>query len=244
MNILIIGATSSIAHAIARLYTKNGNNLYLLARDKDKIDTIKKDLDTRGASSIHTNIFEATDFEKHDAILEQAHSILSHIDIAIIAHGSLPSQKECEKSTSMTISECETNAISTISLLTTLANIMTEQQHGSICVITSVAGERGRQSNYVYGASKAMVSIFLQGLRHRLFKHGVHVIDVKPGFVDTPMTASFKKGALWASPEKVAKDIVKGIKKHKKTIYTPWFWFIIMLIIRNIPEFIFVRSSL
>jgi hypothetical protein len=107
-----------------------------------------------------------------------------------------------------------------------------------------VAGDRGRQSNYVYGAAKSMVSTFLQGLRNRLNGRGVHVLDIKPGFVDTPMTAEFKKGALWATPDQVAKAIVRAIKKRQNTLYTPFFWAGIMWIIRMIPEFIFKKLKL
>ena len=142
------------------------------------------------------------------------------------------------------MAELSTNAISTISLLTHLANRLEMQKSGTIAVVTSVAGDRGRQSNYVYGAAKGMVSIFLQGLRNRLHKAGVNVLDIKPGFVDTPMTAEFKKGLLWAKPESVAGSIVNGIDRGKYEIYTPFFWRIIMLVIRNIPESIFKKANL
>ena len=121
---------------------------------------------------------------------------------------------------------------------------MESQQSGNITVITSVAGDRGRQSNYVYGAAKGMVSTFLQGLAQRLAKSGVHVLDIKPGFVDTPMTAEFDKGALWAKPEKVAQIIKKRIEKRSSFSYTPGFWFVIMTIIKSIPKFVFNRIKL
>ncbi|MCG8081658.1 MAG: SDR family NAD(P)-dependent oxidoreductase, partial [Candidatus Thiodiazotropha taylori] len=140
--------------------------------------------------------------------------------------------------------EFEVNALTTISLLTNLANYFEAQQRGSIVVISSVAGDRGRQSNYVYGAAKGAVTIFLQGLRNRLTKSGVNVLTVKPGFVDTPMTADFPKGALWASSEKVAQDINKAIDAQKSVAYVPWFWRYIMLIIKSIPEMVFKKLSL
>ena len=154
-------------------------------------------------------------------------------------------ESRTEKSAADTIASCNTNALSVISLLTLLANHFEEKKSGTIAVITSVAGDRGRQSNYIYGASKAMVSVFLQGLRNRLFHSQVNVLDIKPGFVDTPMTAHIKKGGpLWAKPEAVAKDIVNAIEKKKDLLYTPFFWRYIMLIIRNIPECIFKKGKL
>ena len=116
-----------------------------------------------------------------------------------------------------------------------------EQGKGTIAVVTSVAGDRGRQPNYVYGAAKAMVSTYLQGFRGRVFQHGVHVLDIKPGLVDSPMTAQFEKGALWSQPELVAKNVVAAVKYKRHTIYSPGYWRIIMLIVRSIPEIIFKR---
>jgi short-subunit dehydrogenase len=169
---------------------------------------------------------------------------LGGIDIVLIAHGSLPDQKACEQDTQKTLEAINTNAISTISLLTYLANHFERQGRGTIAVISSVAGDRGRQSNYVYGTAKAAVTVFLQGLRNRLYKSGVQVLTIKPGFVDTPMTAAFKKGLLWASPEEIAKAIYIAIATTKDIIYAPWYWRWILLIIRHIPEILFKRLSL
>jgi short-subunit dehydrogenase len=142
------------------------------------------------------------------------------------------------------LAEFATNGTSTIALLTLIANRMQQARRGSIAVISSVAGDRGRSSNYLYGSAKAAVSTFLGGLRQRMAKHGVDVITIKPGFVDTPMTRDFKKGALWAKPEAIAAGIVKAVDKGRPVVYLPWFWFIIMTIIRSVPEFLFKRLSL
>jgi short-subunit dehydrogenase len=131
-----------------------------------------------------------------------------------------------------------------IALATVLANRFEAQRSGSIAVISSVAGDRGRQSNYVYGAAKGAVTLLLQGLRNRLSKSGVQVLTIKPGFVDTPMTAEFKKGALWAKPDDIAHGIVSAIDRRRDVVYLPGFWRLIMLIIRHIPEPIFKRMSL
>jgi len=130
-----------------------------------------------------------------------------------------------------------------ISLLTHLGNRFEQQGFGSIAVISSVAGDRGRQSNYVYGSAKAMVTTFTSGLRQRLYAKGVSVITIKPGFVDTPMTAAFKKGPLWAKPEHVAAAIV-ATERGAGEYYLPRFWWAIMMIIKNIPELVFKRLSL
>lgn len=243
-KILIIGATSAIAECTARLFAACGDRLYLLARNTDRLETMAKDLKIRGAESVFYHHFEASNFDHHENLLNQAYEALGGIDVVLIAHGSLPDQKLCEQDSVHALDEFNTNAISVISLLTHLANIFERQQHGTIAVISSVAGDRGRQSNYVYGAAKAAVSVFLQGLRNRLNKSKVHVLTIKPGFIDTPMTMDFKKGFLWVKPETAAKDIFRAIANKKNVLYTPWFWSLIMAIIKSIPERIFKFLSL
>ena len=244
-NILIIGATSAIAQATLRLYAEAQDNLYLLGRNTEQLETIAADASVRGANEVHTAVLDVNQFDTHKTTLQNVFETFSTLDIVLIAHGTLPDQKACEQDVHLTMTELSTNGISTLSLLTLLANQFEQQQKGTIAVITSVAGDRGRQSNYVYGAAKGMVSLFLQGLRNRLYPHHVQVLDIKPGFVDTPMTANFKKGALWAKPEKIATHIVKAIDKNQsKTLYTPFFWAGIMLVIRSIPEIIFKRLKL
>ncbi len=243
-NVLIIGATSAIAKATARLYAENRDSLFLVARDKDKLDLLANDLTARGAAQVATAILDVSDFAQHEAAISAVCEQLGTLDVVLIAHGTLPDQQQCQQDAGVTIDQVNLNGLSTLSLLTLLANQFERQGHGTIAVISSVAGDRGRQSNYVYGSAKALVSVFLQGLRNRLSKKGVNVLDIKPGFVDTPMTAAFPKGALWAKPEAVANDIKAAIDKGRHTLYTPFFWRYIMLIIRHIPEFIFRRLSL
>jgi len=242
-NIMIFGATSAIAEATARRFAERGDALYLLARNEERLARIADDLKIRGAHSVEFSPWDAGGVD-HTQTLDRARAVLGHIDVVLIAHGTLPDQKGCEGDAETALREININAISTLAVLTPLANWMEQQNQGTIAVITSVAGDRGRQSNYVYGAAKGMVSTFLQGLRNRLYRSGVNVVDIKPGFVDTPMTADFKKGPLWAKPERVARDIVGAIDSGKAEIYTPFFWRWIMLIIRNIPETIFKRLSL
>ena len=238
-KILILGATSTIAESTARLWAAQGHRLYLLGRNAERLATITADLKIRGAESVRHAVLDVNDFAQHAAALDVATVALGGLDVVLIAHGTLGDQKVCEQDFSAALHELNTNAISVISLLTHLANRFEAQKQGVIAVISSVAGDRGRQSNYVYGAAKGAVSIFLQGLRNRLHKSGVQVLTIKPGFVDTPMTASFKKGPLWSSPEAIARSIHAGIEKRRDVMYAPWFWAGIMIVIRLIPERIF-----
>lgn len=233
-----------MAKEVAKLYALEKANLYLIARDTSKLDTIKQDLMVRGANTVHTIPLDANQFDSHQALIEQAFEALGRVDVLLVAHGSLPNQELCQTDSMKAIEELNTNGLSVISLLTHAATKMEQQKSGNITVITSVAGDRGRQSNYVYGAAKGLVSTFLQGLAQRLSKSGVHVLDIKPGFVDTPMTAEFDKGALWAKPEKVAQIIKKRISKKSSFSYTPAFWFVIMTIIKFIPKAIFNRIKI
>jgi len=242
---LIIGATSAIAEATARLFAENGDALFLVARNKEKLGAIADDLKVRGASSVQTETLDVLEYERHQPVIDTAINSLEGLDLVLVAHGTLPDQKACEQSFDLTRKEFEVNALSTISLLTHLANYFEEQKRGTIAVISSVAGDRGRQSNYVYGAAKGTISIFLQGLRNRLHRSGVHVLTIKPGFVDTPMTNTFDKGFLWVKPNRIAIRIASQLyKSHRGEIYAPSFWRLIMLIIQSIPERIFVKLEL
>lgn len=243
-KILIIGATSAIAKATARRFANRGDSLYLLARDQTQLANLASDLRIRGAAAVHYTAFEANDFASHAPLLEQAIATLGGLDVALIAHGTLGDQKACEQDFAVTLQELNINAISVISLLTPLANHFEQQQHGSIAVISSVAGDRGRQLNYVYGTAKGAVSIFLQGLRNRLYKSGVQVLTIKPGFVDTPMTTAFKKGALWTEPETIAAGIEQALARRRDVVYLPGWWWLIMTVLRSVPENIFKRLSL
>lgn len=243
-RVLIIGATSAIAEATARIYAERGSRLHLIARSAERLKTITEDLRIRGAVEISHGNLDVNDIATHAAVLEAAWTDLGEVDVVLIAHGTLPDQRACEASVETALAEFTTNATSTIALLTLIANRMQQSGRGSIAVISSVAGDRGRSSNYLYGSAKAAVSTFLGGLRQRLVKHGVNVVTIKPGFVDTPMTRAFKKGALWAKPDDIAAGIVKAVDKSRSVAYLPWFWFGIMTIIRSIPEFLFKRLSL
>lgn len=243
-RILIIGATSAIAEATARLWAVRGDALFLVGRRAERLNAIADDLRVRGAASVACFTMDACDAAAHAPMIGAAQAAMGGLDIALIAHGSLPDQPACEASVELTLQEIDVNGLSVIALATRLGAILSVQGSGSLAVISSVAGDRGRQSNYVYGAAKGMVSIFLQGLRNRLAKQGVQVLTIKPGFVDTPMTASFKKGALWARPEDIARGIVGAVERKADEVYLPGFWWLIMVVIRHIPERFFKKLSL
>ena len=243
-KILIVGATSAIAEATARRFAQQGAKLHLLARNQERMTGLASDLKIRGASSVSHAVFDANDFDSHEAAINRAVAEMGGLDVVLIAHGTLGDQKACEKDFRLALQELNTNSISVLSLLTHLANFFEAQRSGTIAVISSVAGDRGRQSNYVYGTAKGAVSIFLQGLRNRLHKSGVNVVTIKPGFVDTPMTASFKKGPLWVSADTIAAGIVQSVSKRRNEVYLPGWWGGIMMVIKTIPEGIFRKLSL
>ncbi len=243
-KILILGASSTIAEHVARLYAKSENEILLVARNVQALTEISQDLGTRGVGKISTVVHDFSDIAGAQNLIKQCYEILGKIDVALIAFGTLPDQAEVSCDSSAMHKEILLNYNSILILLNELTPGFEQQQSGSIAVMSSVAGDRGRQSNYIYGSAKGGLSIFLQGLRNRLAEKNVQVLTVKPGFVDTPMTKSFDKGLLWVGPDKVAKDISKAIDKKKDVLYTPWFWWWIMLIIRAIPEKIFKRLKL
>lgn len=241
-RVIIIGAYSAIAEATAREYARRGAALFLAGRSQDRLGALAADLKVRGAMQAGVFALDVNDIGQHAAVLDAAIAALGGIDVALIAHGTLPDQATCDASVETALREFSTNGTSTIALSIALAQRL---QHGAtIAVISSVAGDRGRASNYLYGSAKAAVSTFLSGLGQRLKGTGVHVLVVKPGFVDTPMTTAFRKGALWATPGKVARGVVKAIDRRRPVVYLPWFWWGIMAVIKHIPEFVFRRIKL
>lgn len=244
MNVVIIGATSAIAAETAKNFAAEGADFFLVARNADKLNTIANDLKVRGSKCAETYILDLADLSKHQPMFDAALRALGSIDYLLIAHGTLTDQQAAQASVELTLKELNINFTSIISILTIAANYFEQQRKGTIAVIGSVAGDRGRMSNYVYGTAKAGLNAFLQGLRSRLYKFGVSVVTIKPGFVDTPMTAALKKNSLYASPTSVGNSIYKAMKKGADVLYVPFFWRFIMLIINNIPEFVFKRTKM
>lgn len=243
-KILVIGATSAIAEHCARIWATRGDALYLVARNEERLQSIAADLMLRGAVQADTYCTDLNESKRHLFLLDAAEAKLGGIDIVLIAHGTLSDQKACEQSVEETLAEIKTNALSTISLLTIIANRFETRKAGTIAVISSVAGERGRASNYVYGSAKAMITAFTSGLRQRLYQSNVSVVTIKPGFVDTPMTAAFKKGLMWSKPSLVAKNICTAIDTKNDMVYVPFYWNLIMLIIKSLPEKLFKKIKI
>jgi decaprenylphospho-beta-D-erythro-pentofuranosid-2-ulose 2-reductase len=243
-KILVLGATSGIAEATCRIWAAQGASLFLVGRNQQKLDAIAADLKTRGASYIDTAVADLDDTDQHPALLAHAINSLTGMDIAYLAHGILGDQAEAEQSFNTAAQILHTNFMAPVSLLTWLANFCVQRRSGTLAVISSVAGDRGRKSNYVYGSSKAGLSAFLGGLRNRVDREGVTVLTIKPGPTRTAMTAGMPKSEKFASVESVAASIVKAIDSRKHVLYVPFQWQPIMFIIRNIPETIFKKLNL
>lgn len=243
MRFLIFGATSAIAMAVATKLAPKGASFFLVARNATKLDAVAKDLLTRGARSVETFIADLDDAALHPQILAAAEQSLGVIEVALIAHGVLGNQQQAQADYAAAEAVLRTNFLSAVSLITLLANYFDAKRQGTLAVITSVAGDRGRKSNYVYGASKGALNIFLDGLRNRIDRSGVHVLTIRPGFVDTPMTAHVPKGLLFATPATVARGILKAIEKRRDKVYLPGFWAPIMFIVRSIPQRIFKKLN-
>lgn len=243
-HLFITGGASAIAQATARLYAKEHASFYLVDREERRLHIVADDLRVRGATAVTIKALDLNNFDSHAALVNDAISALEKIDIVLIAHGTMPKQSEVIGNWSRIHEELSTNFLSGISLLTALTPYFEEKRKGTIAVISSPAGDRGRQSNYVYGAAKGALTVFTSGLRNQLSKKGVHVLTIKPGFVDTPLTTDFKKGPLWVQPEVIGRGIKRAIEKKKNSVYLPWFWRAVMFIIRNIPERFFKTMNL
>lgn len=233
---LIIGATSKIAEETARIWAMHQNHFILVARSLNKLEPIKNDLLARGASSVEIFELEFTKYLEHDLFINNLFSRYQ-IDLALLAHGLLGSQADLNQSTEESLEVFDVNLLSYVSLLIPIANQFESKGKGQIVVLSSVAGDRGRKSMYTYGAAKAAVSHYCEGLANRLRPKGVAVTIVKPGPVDTPMTAHLKQGFLFVKPTLIANDIVRGLKKP--IVYSPWYWCYIMTIIKWIPSRIY-----
>lgn len=244
MHVAVFGATSAIANETAKLFAVRGASFSLVARRQDRLEAIREDLVARGAQAVHLHAQDLCELDKIPELCRAIEQSGGPVDVVLIAHGTLSNQSACQEDFSQLQREFATNFTSAAALLHYFANVMEERKRGQIAVVSSVAGDRGRQSNYVYGSAKAALSTFLSGLRNRLTPSGVQVLTVKPGFVDTPMTAHLKKGPLFVGPEVVAAGIIRALDKGRSEVYLPWFWAPIMAIIRNIPEPIFKRLRL
>ncbi len=243
-TILILGATSAVARAIASDFAKQGYNLFLASRATQELQRIDDDLTLRYQIHVDYCQFDAEHIDTHDKFFQGVLAKVDQLAGVVLAFGYLGEQEQAEQDLDEVKLIIQRNFTGAISILTSCANYFEAQKQGFIVGISSVAGDRGRRSNYYYGAAKAGFAVFLQGLRQRLAKHNIHVLTCKLGFVDTPMTFGLKGMFLVASPETIGKKIVAALHKRHNVVYLPWFWRYIMLIITHVPEFIFKRLQL
>lgn len=245
-KIVIVGATSAMAEHCARLWvTESAKTMVLLGRDQAKTERVAQDLRIRSAQSVIA--VETTDFLDPGKIREWVDQVCAKgvPDIVLIAHGSLPDQKECQQDLLQNQKVLQLNGISPVLFAEAFAGHMEKANKGTLAIIGSVAGDRGRKTNYVYGAAKGLVTRYAQGLQHRLASTHVQVVLIKPGPTDTPMTAALKgKGQKMAEVTTVASSIVDGIAKAKPLVHAPAKWAVIMMVIRHLPRFIFNKMDI
>lgn len=241
--VLILGATSAIARATAVAFAARGDTLYLASRDEDELRRISADLRLRFGVEVHFGLFDAVAMEIHESFFRSVIAVMPKLSGVVLAFGCLGDQVAA-RDFSMGEKVITINFTGAASILTLCANYFEQKKSGFIIGIASVAGDRGRQSNYVYGAAKGALSLYLQGLRNRLYASGVRVITIKPGFVDTAMTYGLPGLFLVASPQSIGECIVDSLNKSTDVVYLPRFWRYIMLIIKHIPEPIFKRMKL
>jgi short-subunit dehydrogenase len=245
-KIVIIGATSAMAEHSARMWvTREAIELTLVGRDAGRVERVAADLRVRSPQSIVQVV--QSDFLDTTAIQSTVASIVAtgRVDVVLIAHGSLPEQNDCQSDLQLCREALEVNGVSPVLLAEAFARHMAQANHGTLAIIGSVAGDRGRKSNYVYGAAKGLVTRYAQGLQHRFAGTGVHVVLIKPGPTDTPMTANLTaQGKKFASVESVAECIVNAIDRKQSTCYAPAKWQLIMAIIRHLPAVVFNRMDI
>ena len=247
LRILIVGGTSTVAEHCARVWLKQqACELILLGRDSEKLQRVINDLKVRHPdANIQMQLVNFLDIQAIQTCIQKLNQQAA-IDIALIAHGNLPNQEQCQIDLVQCQQSIEVNAISPVLFTEAIAQYMIERNHGKLAVIGSVAGDRGRKSNYIYGASKAFIDTYVEGLQHRLALSNskVKTTLIKPGPTATPMTAGITGKGKLASPEQVAQDIVHAIETGKAAVYTPKKWAIIMMVIKNLPFFLFKKMDI
>lgn len=243
-GVLILGASSAIARASANAFASKGHALYLAGRDLEDLGRIAADIRIRYGVNVLSGFFDAEAFSTHAQFFESVVEHMHGLGGVLLAFGELGEQRKAIQDFTAALEIINTNFTGACSILTHCANYLGQEGNGFIIGVSSVAGDRGRQSNYVYGSAKGALSLFMQGLRNRLYPAKVRVITIKPGFVDTAMTFGHPGMFLVASPKDVGEKIVASLDKSKDIVYIPWFWRYIMGIIKSIPEWIFKRLHL
>lgn len=243
-KIVILGATSGIAVEVERLLARRGHELLLIARSPQRLAELDADLLVRGSGNVLTYTADLASIQGHAAIFDFVRRALPDYDTVLLAYGSMRGQRDSETSVDILLDELQVNFVSATAILTLFAADLEQRRTGCIAAITSVAGDRGRRSNYVYGSAKGALSLFLQGLRSRLCPAGVRVITIKPGPVQTSMTDHLPNSARFADAKQVARDIVRALERRSPDVlYTPRIWRFVMSGVRQIPETIFKHLS-
>jgi len=241
-TVLLLGAASDMSVAIARKFAKEGYNLQLAARNVQRLKPMQSDISIRHQSTCDLVEFDALNFQSHASFFQ---NLPAKPDVVICVFGYLGENEIARQDWNETEKIINSNYTGAVSILNIVANYFLEQKKGTIVGISSVAGERGRQSNYIYGSAKAGFTAYLSGLRNRMFREGVHVATIQPGFVYTRMTENLKlPPLLTAKPENVADTVYSAVKNKKNVVYVKWFWRWIMFIIKSIPEFMFKKLKL
>ncbi len=244
VTILVVGASSAIAKCVIRELCSKDVSFIFAGRDISTLNDMAKDSVLRGAVGASAVHFDASDSASVSKLIPTILSRVQQIDICLVAHGILPDQTKCNEDSDYLQTQYQVNFLSVIGICNDVAGHFENNQQGCLAVISSVAGDFGKQSNYAYGSAKAALNIYLQGLRSRLYRNNVRVLTIKPGFVDTPMTQDFKKGFMWAEPQAIAKQIVKTLSRGNGEYYLPGYWRIVMFVFKHIPEQIRAKLSL
>jgi len=245
-RVVILGALSAIATAAARIYAKEGAAITLVARNRERLETLAADLKARGAVQVEVAAMDLeAEAQRAAAHLADWSSRMGGIDHVHLVYGYLGTQAKASADTTELARITASNYSSAIHWAEATANILRKQKHGSLVAVSSVAGDRGRQSNYAYGAAKGGIALFVQGIAHSLAGTGARAVAVKPGFVDTPMTDGLKKGGpMWASAEQVGRALRRAADRGGPIQYAPGKWRLVMLVIRSVPSFIFHKTKL
>jgi len=244
-RVVVLGATSAIAEATARLYAAEGAHILLAGRRGDRLEAIAADLTARGAAACHTRALDLADPGDVMARLGEMAEALGGVDYVLLAYGVLGEQGAAEQDPARARSIIQVNFSSAAEWALAAAALLERQRRGTLVALSSVAGDRGRKTNYVYGAAKGGLTVLMQGIAHRLAACGARAVVLKAGFVDTPMTDAFdKRGPLWAKPEQIARIARRAADRGGPVVYAPAFWYWIMLVLRLLPSAIFHRLSI
>lgn len=245
MHILILGATSAIAHAFAKRYAKEGDHQFtLIGRNQQNLNACASELIALGNNVIYPIVVDFMNQSDIIHVINESIQSGGPIDIALLAQGSLSDQEKAKKDFHYLHDEFMLNAMSVIVPAQFIANHFNENNSGILIGIGSVAGERGRKRNYAYGSAKSAIHTFLSGIRNDIGNENIRIMTIKPGFVATPMTSHLKQSPIFVKPDFIAKEIIRGIEQGLDVMYIPSYWRFIMMIIRALPEKIFMKLNI